>query len=143
MERYLYIQSDESDAYFSDNEVYRFKVHLNMPLTLSGKWAVGLTEFNAVEVSKSRTKSTDSLYVYTDLCKESIVHGEEQPLLRRVDKNKKNGWDYMFNVPYYLPAKKKELREFQIYIKLADGTYPSDLKSPLNLTLHLKQYPFY
>jgi hypothetical protein len=142
MDRYLYIKSDESNDYFSDNQVYRFKVHLSLPLLLNGKWKVGLAEFYTADNSKSRTKTTDTLYVYTDLCKESIVHGVEQPLLRRLDKNKKNGWEYTFETPYYLPVKKKELREFQIYIKLSDGSYASELKEPLNLTLHLKQYPF-
>ena len=82
MERYLYIQSDESDDYFSDNEVYRFKVHLNLPLMLNGNWKLALTEFYAVDDSKLRSKTVDTLYIYTDLCNESIVHGEEQPLLR-------------------------------------------------------------
>ena len=142
MDRYLYIQSDESNAYFSDNKVYRFKVHLNLPLMLDGNWKVALTEFHVTDDSKSRTKTVENLYIYSDLCKESIVHGAELPLLRRLDKNKKNGWDYMLDAPYYLPVKRKEVREFLIYIKQEDGTYASDLKEPLHLTLHLKHYPF-
>ena len=142
MERYLYIRSDESTAYFSDNKVYRFKVHLSLPLSLSGNWRVALTEFRAVEDSKSKLKSVDVLYIYSDICKESIVHGVEQPLLRRLVKNKRKSWEYLLETPYYLPVKKKELREFQIYIKAADGAFASDLKEPLHLTLHLKQYPF-
>lgn len=143
MDKYLYIKSDESNAYFSDNEVYRFRIHLNKPLTLHGSWKVALTEFYAFDDTKSKTNTTSALYVYSDLCKECIVHGEEQPLLRRLDKNKKNSWDYTLDSTYYLPVKRKEVREFQIYIKRGDGTYASDLKSPLHLTLHLKPYPFY
>lgn len=142
MDRYLYIRSDESEAYFSDNQVYRFKVHLSLPLVLNGHWKVALTEFYALDESKSRTKSSEALYIYTNLCKESIVHGVEQPLLRRLDKNKKNGWNYILDTPYYLPVRRKEIREFQIYIQSDDGTYASDLKAPLHLTLHLKPYPF-
>ena len=73
MERYLYIRSNESNAYFSDNKAYRFKVHLSLPLSLNGNWKVALTEFNAIDDSKSRTKTVDSLYIYSDLCKESTV----------------------------------------------------------------------
>lgn len=142
MERYLYIRSDESNDYFSDNKAYRFKVHLSLPLSLTGNWKVALTEFNAIDDSKSRAKAADALYIYSDLCKESIVHGIEQPLLRRLDRNKSKRWDYMLDNPYYLPVKRKELREFQIYIKSEDGTFPTELKEPLQLTLHLKQYPF-
>lgn len=142
MERYLYIKSDESNAYFSDNRVCRFKVHLSLPLYLNGNWKVALTEFYATRDPKSQTKTTDALYIYTDLCKESIVHGVEQPLLRRLDRNKKSGWDYILDIPYYLTVKTKELREFEIYIKSEAGAFVSDLKEPLHLTLHLKQYPF-
>ncbi|MCG7875619.1 MAG: hypothetical protein JAZ03_06200 [Candidatus Thiodiazotropha taylori] len=142
MERYLYVRSDESNDYFSDNKAYRFKVHLSLPLFLNGNWKVALTEFCAVIDSKSRPKTVDALYIYSDLCKESIVHGIEQPLLRRLNKNTSKSWDYMLETPYYLPVKKKEVREFEIYIKSGDGTFVSDLKEPLQLTLHLKQYPF-
>ena len=144
MERYLYIRSDESTAYFSNNKVYRFKVHLSLPLSLNGNWRVALTEFRAVEDSKSKLKSVDVLYIYSDICKESIVHVHrvEQPLLRRLVKNKRKSWEYLLETLYYLPVPKKELREFQIYIKAADGAFASDLKEPWHLTLHLKQYPF-
>lgn len=141
MERYIYIRSDESDAYFSDNKVYRFKVHLSLPLSLSGSWRVALTEFYAQDKSKPKPKT--ALYIYADLCKESIVHGVEQPLLRRLEKNTTDGWDYAIDAPYYLPMKRKEVREFEIYIKRANGEYVSDLKEPVHLTLHLKQYPFF
>ena len=70
------------------------------------------------------------------------MHGVEQPLLRRLDRNKAKRWDYMLDTPYYLPVKRKELREFEIYIKSEDGIFATELKEPLQLTLHLKQYPF-
>ena len=144
MERYIYVTNDESNTYFSDNQVYRFKVHLSLPLSLEGNWKVALTEFyvKGKPKSKSKTETAKALYVYTDLCKESIVHGVEQSLLRRLGKNKNTGWEYMLKTPYYLPVKRKELREFEIYIKSADGAFTSELIEPLHLTLHLKQYPF-
>ncbi len=60
-----------------------------------------------------------------------------------MEKNKKSEWDYTIQTPFYLPVKKKELREFEIWIKLENGEYPTYLHNPLNLTLHLKQYPFF
>ncbi len=136
-DRFIYVQSDESDSYFSDNSAYRFKVHLKTPLTLHGFWKVALVEFHVTE------KAGTALYIYTDLCKESIVHGEEKALLRRLEKNKKSEWVYTIQTAFYLPVKKKELREFEICIKLDDGEYPAYLRNPLNLTLHLKPYPFF
>ena len=71
MERYLYIRSNESNAYFSDNKPCRFKVHLSLPLSLNGNWKVALTEFNAMDDSKSRTKTVDALYIYSDLVRKA------------------------------------------------------------------------
>jgi len=141
MEKYIHVQSSDSDAYFSDNEVYRFKVHLSLPLTLRGFWKVALTEFYASHAEKVK-HNIDFLYIYSDLCKESIVHGHEQPLLRRLSKNTDQGWIYNLESPYYLPIKKNEVREFQVFIKLGTGEFATDLIQPLHLTLHLKQYPF-
>ena len=140
-DRYIYVQSDDSDSYFSDNSVYKFKVHLNAPLTLQGLWKVALVEFSAKE--KTKSKAGEALYVYTDLCKESIVHGEEETLLRRLEKSKKSLWNYVIQTPFYLPVRKKELREFEIFIRTVDGEYATYLDKPLNLTLHLKPYPFF
>ena len=141
MDRCIYVQSDESDDYFSNNDIFKFKVHLNTPLTLQGFWKVALVEFHVRE--KAKTKADEALYVYTDICKESIVHGEEKALLRRLQKNKKSEWDHVIQSPYYLPVKKKELREFEIHIKREDGSVPTYLTGSVNLTLHVKPYPFF
>lgn len=145
MDRYLYVRSDESDRYFSDNEVYKFKVHLHLPLTLKGFWKVGLLEFHAETQPRSKPsqKRDQTLYVFTDLCEGSILSGSEQSLLRRLESNTKTGWHYVFENAFYLPVKKKELTEFEVIIKGTGGSIPSFLKSPLHLTLHLKPYPFY
>lgn len=143
MDRYVYIKSDDSNSYFSDNQVYKFKVNLPARMLLQGMWKVALMEFHVSENSKVRKiKHSDALYVYTDICMESLVHGERLPLLRRLEKNKKTSWEYRFDSPFYLPVKRKEFIDFEIHIKLADNTFPSDLISPLHMTLHFKQYPF-
>lgn len=48
-EIYIYIKSDESNAYFIDNTTYKFKVQLKLPLYMSGKWKVALVQFYATE----------------------------------------------------------------------------------------------
>ena len=145
MDRYLYIKSNASEQYFSNNQVYQFKVHLHVPLSLQGMWKVGLVEFHAEINTKVRTtkKVNQTLYVYSDLCKSSILEGSEQPLLRRLESNTRTGWSYSLDNVFYLPIKKKELIEFEIIIKTEDGELASLLKSPVCLTLHLKPYPFY
>lgn len=145
MDRYLYVQSNRSDDFYSDNEPYRFKVHLHMPLTLPGYWRVGLVELHAEQLSKSRSKSSEdkTLYIYSDVCSGSIVDGREQSLLRCVDPNTTNGWNYTFDHVFYLPVTTKQLTEFEVYIKDSKGGNASFLKEPLRMVLHFKPYPFY
>ena len=140
-ERYIYVKSGESYNYFPDKRLYHFKVYLKLPLYLDGLWKKALVQFQATE--KSKSKASVGLYIYSDLCGESIVKGEERPLLRRLEKNKKSKWDYNIDNPFYLPVRKKELRDFEIYIEQDDNADASDLSKPVHLTLHLKRYPFY
>ena len=81
MDRYLYVQSDESNTFFNDNTTTRFRVQLKFPLYLPGLWKVALVEFHATEKAKSTQKADDGIYIYSDLCKDSILFGEERPLL--------------------------------------------------------------
>jgi hypothetical protein len=140
-DKYIYVKSDESDEYFLDNKPYKFKVHLKTPLFLYGKWKVALVQFHATE--SEITKADHGLYVYSDLCKESILYGEERPLLRRLEKSSEGRWDYMIDTPFYVPVTKQELRDIEIYIKREHNEDASELMKPLYLTLHLKQYPFF
>jgi hypothetical protein len=115
MDRYVYLSSDESNAYFADNRVYKFKVHL---------------------------KGDEALYVFTNICKESVLQGVEQPLLRRLQSNTNTGWSYVIESVIYLPLKVRDLTELEVYIKTSDGAVPSFLASPLHMTLQFKHYPF-
>lgn len=143
MDRYLYVQSDESDAYFDDNTSTRFRVQLKFPLYLPGVWKVALVEFHASEKSKSTKKAEEGLYIYADLCKDSIVYGEERPLLRRFEKSDKSKWNYILDTPYYVPVTRTELREFEVYIKGERDEEVTHLVKPVHLTLHFKHYPFW
>lgn len=142
MDKYIYVKSSESDEFFANNKVYSFKVQLDYPLTLPGTWKVALLEFHATETSKSIIKADEALYIYTNLVEESIVNGKRRPLLRRLEKNSKAKWDFVFDNPFYVKLAKPEIREFQIYIKKEDGTDAAELVKPVYLTLHVKPYPF-
>ena len=143
MDRYLYVQSDESDIFFDDNTTTRFRVQLKFPLYLPGRWKVALLEFHATEKSKSTKKADEGLYIYTDLCKESIIYGEERPLLRRLEKSSKGKYDYILDSPFYLPVAQHEVRQFEVYIRGERDEDLSHLVKPVYLTLHFKSYPFW
>ena len=145
MDKFLYLSSTDSDLLFADNETFRFKVHLKTPLNLRGYWKVGLVECHAKQtLSKTKgSKKDEALYIFSDICKESILQGIEQPLLRRLQPNLKGQWAYTLDNVLYVPVRSKEITEFQVDIRLADGAHPSFLVSPVYMTLHLKSYPFF
>lgn len=143
MDRYLYLQSDESDVYFDDNASTKFRVQLKFPLYLPGVWKVALVEFHATEKAKANKKADEGLYIYANICKDSIVYGEERPLLRRLKKSTKSKYDYIMDTPFYVPVTTKELREVEVYIRGERDEDVSHLVKPVHLTLHFKQYPFW
>lgn len=75
----LYLKSDESNNYFPENKPWHFKVHLKSPLTLEGKWKVALLEFQA-SASKTKTlySSNQTLFVFSNICGESLLDGEKK-----------------------------------------------------------------
>ena len=105
-------------------------------------WKVALVEFNTTEKLKSKLKADGRLYIYSDLCKESIVDGEECPLLRRLEKSTKSKWDYILSTPFYVNVAEKEVGEISIFIKGENDLSDIFLQNPLRLTLHMKRYPF-
>ena len=142
MDHYVYLTSDDSKAYFSDNAPYNFRVHLTKPLILKGFWKVSLVEFYA-QVSSKVKNAKQTLYVYCDFCKESTVSGELQPILRRLTSTKNNRWAYSFDSDFYLPLTKHHIYEMNIYIKMENGELATQLNNPLMITLHFKHYPFF
>lgn len=144
MERYVYICDGDSSQYFNDNTPYKFKVQLKTPLNFDGYWKVSLRELSLKQDSKLRGKDvSNTLFIYSNICKESILNGSEYALLRRVDRSSRTSWQYIFESPFYLPLKRNEFQELEFVIKTADGKNASFIASPVYITLHFKRYPFY
>lgn len=95
------------------------------------------------EQKLSKSKGGNAIYIFTNICKDSIVNGVEKPILSRLEMNDRKGWSYAFDSPIYVPMKRTELIEFEMYIKTDDGSFATFLESPVYLTLHFKRYPFY
>ena len=143
MDRYLYIKSDDSNSYFTQNQPHQFKVHLTVPLYFSSIWTVGLVEFHADRTKAKKSKDQAGISIFSNFCKDSIVNGSEKPILRRLEMNDRNGWHYIIDSPIYVPVKRTELIEFEVSIKTDDGNFATFLDSPVHLTLHFKRYPFF
>ena len=92
---------------------------------------------------KAKIQTDIVLDLYSNICKESMVNGEEQPLLRRIEQNNSSGWSYIFDTVIYIPVKRRENYEFEVIIKADDETIPTFLLQPARLTLYFKRYSFY
>ena len=112
MEHYVYLKSTDSNNMFPDNRVFKFRIHLKNPLILNGFWKVGLCEFyvkKQLNKPKAKIQTDIVLDLYSNICKESMVNGEEQPLLRRIQQNNSDGWSYIFDPVIYIPVKRRSI----------------------------------
>ena len=135
----VYIRSNESNGLFPENNPWHFKIHLKSPLVLKKNWLVSLLEFHAT-ASKSRTlySTNQTLFIFSNICSESIADGEKKPLLRRISMTKTRKWDYIFDSPIYFSINVNELYEFEIYIKDLQGNDASFLQDPVLMTLQFE-----
>lgn len=140
MSIYPVVSSDSSLQYFPQNKAYHFKCHLNTPLNLEGLWKVALLEAN-ISTSKS-LKIFKPLYVYSNICGESMVDGDKQPVLRKLTGDSQGTWDTVFEMGHYMPVKINDIDDIDIYIMTREGVLASFLDQPTIITLHFKAFPF-
>jgi len=139
MSIYVVLSSDKSSPYFPKNTPYKFKSHLNSPITLDGNWRMALIE---ADITSTLSKE-DAIYVYSSICQDSIVEGEKKPLLRRLMPNTPGDWTIVAESPYYIPVNFKELYDIDVYITDREDKNASFLDRPSTLTLHFKSFPFF
>ena len=134
--------------------------HLKEPLSLQGTWKVALTEIYITESSPLPYKK---LYLYSNICGDSIVAGEYHPLLRRLINDHVGYWrlindhvgywrlinDHVgywaeiYELPNYVPVKRSEITDIEFYIKDEAVNYTSLLTNPVSITLYFRSFPFY
>jgi len=136
---YVTISSNKSLEYFPHNTAYKFSSHLNSPLFLNGHWRVALVE---TDISSNISKA-ESIYLYSNVCGESIVDGEQKPLLRRLSAISMGNWSNIFEVPHYVPVKVNDIYNIDIYITDGQNHLASFIDIPSTVTLHFKSFPFF
>ena len=118
----MFLRSSD-DATLFDNKPYDFNVQLDKQTPIEGNWVVALTEIKVNYTGT--TKQVKDLYVYTNVCTGSIVGKSEKPLIRRVHIDTNNtsktsntlSSNVVFDTPYYVPVRVKDLDQIRIYIK--------------------------
>ena len=133
------MSSDRALHYFSQNNPYNFKAHLNAPLLLEGVWKVALVDVDIV----SSTSKTEAIYLYSSICGEYIVEGEKKPLLRRLPATIRGNWSTNIEVPLYVPVTNNNIYEIDINITTNQDDLASFIDQPSTVTLHFKSFPFF
>ena len=147
----MILRSSDDEELFG-NTAHDFKVNLDQQTLLNSHWVVALTEINLCYIDTS--KIIKDLYVYSNVCKDTIVGKSETSLLRRVHKNKDSTnqieikkkstmiTNLIFDSPYYVPVRTGELDQIHVFIKDEHGQECSFLNRQACVVLHLKKFPF-
>ncbi|KAJ8300877.1 hypothetical protein KUTeg_022396, partial [Tegillarca granosa] len=107
---------------------YNLIVHLPRQLSFSGNWTVSLLEFTYLGAKPAEPE----LYVYCNLCDNTIVGEREVPLLRRI--YVANSINHIFEYPYEAPLKTVAFQDIQIYINDSKQELASFLSGEVTVT---------
>ena len=145
MDRYITLRSTDSVKYYPDNKPESFRVHLNEPLQLKGKWRVALAEIAFKDWNPDVRTECRDIYIYSSLCESAHGVGEsKEPLLRWLClRGNKKERSFVFGQYHYLPSRLQEVDSLHLYIKETNGKTASFITGAVTVTLHLKPLPFW
>ncbi|KAJ8310816.1 hypothetical protein KUTeg_012681 [Tegillarca granosa] len=132
----IVLSSTDSTHIYPDNKCYDFRVYLPKQLALSGNSTISLLEFAYQGIKTSKPE----LFIYCNLCDDTIVGERELPLLRRI--YLKSSDNYIYDQPYEVPLKTVVFQDIQINIKDSNHELASFLQGEVTLTLQLKERLF-
>lgn len=136
----IVVSSEDGKHLFSNNKPYDFRIKLNRTLQLDDYWVIAVTEFTTMERDDSIRKH--ELFIFSDICQDSFVGNNEQPLLRRIYFDNITQNNIIYDNPYYIPVRMGGVQHMHFYIKDQNGQDASFLKQKVTITLHLKKIPF-
>ena len=99
----MVLASDDSKFMYPNNKPDDFSVHLSTPVVLRGYWTVSLLEI-CIERGKVQQYPTSELFVFSNLCDNTVLGGHDVPLLRRVWL-KGGQQNLIYQVPYDVPLR--------------------------------------
>lgn len=134
MSFYMIINSNKNLDIYPYNKPHKFRTYLQTPVTLKSKWKVALVDI--------KLTADNDMYVYSNICGDTIVDGDKRSLLRRICCSSNSEY-YQFDQLTYIPLTKSELRDIEILITDEQGQQASFLRSSVSLTLHFRSYPYF
>lgn len=136
---YLYISSEQSDDYFTDNTSTRFRVRLPKKLNLTprGQWSIALLDVDMPKCLENY--KTTYITINTNICEPSLVNTVLRSTLNRVYFNDvSKGRPVYFDNPRYVKITTDFLDVIDIYLTDSEGNIPSFKQGPVSCTLHLQ-----
>ena len=145
---YVTLFSNASIDLYPDNTRAVFTTHLAHPINLgtsSSEWKVGLCEISYGGPSNELAKPTTlvdktMVFVYCDLVAPQFVADQYLRTLRIIHYPSVDG-EHRFQNIYYLPVEKSVFRDFNIQMRLMDGsTVPFEAGIlPVKMVLHFRR----
>lgn len=152
---YLFVSSEDSKTFHSENKYHDFIVELGRVYDLSdssyiksrARWSMALVEIklDTIEESQPRPALTDEVLVICDLVTTSYVKGTEARVLRPLGLNE----DSLFatiSQAYYIELNRLNFSRFKITILDRDlnklskkNGWPVDAKWKLSCSLHFQK----
>jgi hypothetical protein len=137
---YMFVSSNDSIAYFSENKPYHFKVYLPEPVILKPQtWTLGLVE---IEFTYSSSNGNRNLEIYTDITNESLIHGKKRRILRRLTIPTPQDKELTINKGFFpiipMIINTSELVSITLYICDESGKPATFLKGKRDCTLEFK-----
>lgn len=138
-EHYLFINSQDSLAFFPNNTAHSFTIKLSGTLKLPGTWKCALVEMSYFPQSSGGGERADHIYLCSDLVQDSYGSDSMLPVLRRIPVPTTLNTEKTLTFPqnYYFPVSREEIQYVHIYLKDQKLQEPSFVAEPLTCTLHL------
>jgi hypothetical protein len=135
--RILDVSSDNCAGIYPGNLPHDFIIELPQVVNKFGKWEVSLSEIFFGDIS---IEESAFIYVYCDICQESIVEAHLRPLLRKIHLSEDCNLtcSLKFNNLYSIPLVPNQLRRIRIYIRTEKDEKPSFLNKQVKCTLLIK-----
>ena len=123
---YLSASSTDSLNYHPSNGPNRFTIELPEIITLKSGWSLAITDIY-LQDSKSHP-----LYIYCDICEQSIHKGELKPILKVIYPD-----CVQFGNLHYVTVKNTSINRIEVYIKGGESGLEDILVKPVFMILHL------
>lgn len=116
MDFFITLRSSDSKNFYPLNNTNRFILQLDEQIYLNGQWKVGLVDF---AMSKALNAARE-IYIFSDICGNSIVGGTRTRLLRRFFLKRRQN-DVVFSNPMYINVITHNFHSIQIDLKTREG----------------------